>query len=85
MLKATVQVNGVVIPAEVFENCLQGLMSHVESYYSKTYDADNIDALVEIRAEQLLKDHADNALEKLHALCNTLESVEDTIKPHWER
>ena len=39
----------------------------------------------QVRAKKLLKEHADNALQKLQDLSDTLENIEDVFAPYWER
>lgn len=84
-IKAELMFNGVMVSAESFEKTLQGLFDQVETYLREKYDAANLDKLVEERAQQLLKEHADNALDKLYNLTRILEESEDLIVPHWER
>lgn len=82
---ATVQMNGVEVPAEVMESVLQKLFEQVQCHYRNQYDADAFDRRVEEKAKQILQEHADNALEKLHNLTMVLEDPEHLIVPHWER
>jgi hypothetical protein len=82
---ATVKMNGVEVPAEVMENVLQNLINQVEEHYREQYNADAFDKRVEDRAEQILKEHADNVLEKLYSLSTKLEESDSLIKPYWKR
>jgi len=85
VLDVEVLVNGISIPAEDFENTLKSLIDQVETSVRNKYDADNIDKEIEDRANEILKTHANNALESLHELQQKLENVEDLLVPHWER
>lgn len=84
-LTAKVLINNIEVDAESFESTLQGLFERVKKHYADKYDADNLDNLVEERAKELLKQHADNALETLYNLTRTLEESEELLVPHWER
>jgi len=84
-LTATVFINGIEIPAESFEKTLQDLFCRVEESMRKKYNTEEFDARVEDRAKVLLKEYADNALDKITNLCQTLENVEDVLIPYWER
>lgn len=81
----TVFMNGIEVPAESLEKALKSLFNQVESHYKEHYQADAFDAKVEEKAVQLLKEHADNAIEKMHNLMMTLEDSESLLTPHWER
>lgn len=85
LLTASVFVNGIEIPAQDFEDTLQELFEQVENNIKAKYDVPAIDEMVEGRARSLLREHASNALEKLQEFSDTLEQVELSIKPHWER
>lgn len=84
-LTVEVSINGVKVDAESFENTLKNLFEQVENHYSEVYNADNIDNLVEKKAEELIKNHADSALDKLGRLMEVIEDPENIIKPYWER
>lgn len=84
-ITATVQMNGVEVPAEVFEKVLNNLLDQVKVHYREQYDADAFDRRVEDRAKQILKEHADNALDKIHNLSMVLEDSENLLTPYWER
>lgn len=84
-IAATVLMNGVEVPAEILEAALKKLMDQVESHCREHYQADAFDAKVEEKANQLLQEHADNAIEKMQNLMMTLEDAESFLTPHWER
>ncbi len=89
-LEATLQINGVEVPASHLEAFMKSLWKrHEESVESghkelkrKQEDFDN---QVELRAKEILREHADDAVNKLVDLQNSLHNIEDTIKPYWER
>ena len=85
VIEARVSFNGVDADGQLLEDALQKLFKQVEDHYSEQYDADQFDQRVEEKAKALLKEHADNALEKIMKLSDQLENIEDTITPHWER
>ena len=85
VLEATLQINGVEVPAEHLESFMKGLWEHAENQLRKKYKTEDFDRRVEEKAKQLLKDHADNALEELYDLTNKLENIGDVLTPHWER
>ena len=78
-------VNGVEIPAQMMEDWLQFQFESLCKKAKEQYDPENFDKRVEERAKELLKEHADNALEKLEQLQNILYNSEDLLTPHWER
>lgn len=85
VLEATLQINGVDVPAEYLESFMKGLWAHAEEQLREKYNADSFDRKVEEKAEQLLKDHAGNALTQLQDLTEKLESIGEVLTPHWER
>lgn len=85
LLEATLQINGVDVPAEVMESFMKDIWNKACKQYSEKYNAVNIDNLVEERAQQLLKDHADDALTKIGELTDTLNGYDNLLTPHWER
>ena len=84
-LEATLQINGVDVPAEHLESFMKSLWDRAVEQLRTRYKADDFDRQVEEKAKQLLKSHADNALDKLYDLTSKLEGIEDTIKPYRER
>ena len=85
ILEATLQINGVEVPAEHLEKFMKGLWGHAETQLRKKYNADQFDDRVEEKAKQLLEEHADNALEQLCDLQNKLDEVGNVLTPHWVR
>ena len=85
VIEARVSFNGIDTDGQLLEDVLQKLFKQVENHYSEQYDADQFDQRVEEKAKALLKEHADNALEKIRELSDQLENIEYTITPHWER
>lgn len=89
-LEATLQINGVEVPASHLEEFMKSLWKrHEESVESghkelkrKQEDFDN---QVELRAKEVLREHADDTISKLVDMQNSLHNIEDTIKPYWER
>ena len=77
----TVTINGVDIPAQDFEDTLKHFVECVERHV----DVKGFDEKVEEKAHELLKNHADNALDKLYNIASQLENIENTIIPHWSR
>jgi len=84
-LVATLQINGVEVPATVMEEFMKGLWVRAKDDAKYKYDGEKFEQRVEDRANQLLKDHADNALEQLQDLTEKLESIGDVLTPSWER
>lgn len=84
-ITATVQMNGVEVPASVLEDVLKRLFGQVEARYRERYSADAFDKRVEEKAKELLQQHADNALDKLHQLADVLSDSENLLTPYWER
>lgn len=85
VLEAKLTINGVEFPSELIENVLQDLYSRCEEFYKEKYDAKNFDDRVEERAKELLKEHADNAFEKISNLLEVLSDPSVLLTPHWER
>ena len=84
-INCTVQFNDVELPASILEDVLHKLFKQVEDHYSEKYQADAFDQRVEEKAKEIVKEHADNVVEKLYNLAQVLEESGDLIKPHWER
>lgn len=80
-----VSVNGVEIGGDVFEQELKKLIDRVEESFKVKYDATRLDELIEERAKELLKEHADNALEAIYNLTHRLQEAEDLLVPYWQR
>ena len=59
ILEAEVKVNGVLIPAEIFEKWMQKQYKSMEENFKERYDTANFDGRVEERAKELLKEHAE--------------------------
>lgn len=85
VLEATLQINGVDVPAELIEQTMQELYARCEDHFDEKYDSAKFDQRVEERAQELLKEHADNALERMYKLINVLESPDMLLTPSWER
>lgn len=84
-LEAKLTVNGLEIPVQLLEDVMQDLYKRATAEIEDKYGKPDIDAMVEEKAEQLLKEHADNALEKINNLVELLEAPIDLLKPYWER
>lgn len=85
VLEATLQINGVDVSAELIEQTMQELYSRCEEFFKEKYESTKFDQRVEERAQELLKEHADNALERMYKLINVLESPDVLLTPSWER
>ncbi len=84
-LEATLQINGIEVPAQVMEDFMKSLWKSACDEAKLKYDGDSFDNRVEEKARQLLKEHSGNALDKLATLTGQLNDIEETITPHWER
>jgi hypothetical protein len=84
-IRGTILYNGIEVSAESLETSLKGVIVRVESYYREQYHADRFDKAVEEKAEAILKEHADNALNKIRDLAVKLEEADTLLVPHWER
>lgn len=84
-LVATLAMNGVQVSAQILEDVLQKLIAQVEDNIKDEYKVPDIDAMVEEKAKELIKEQADNALCKLYKLADSLEQHENLLTPHWER
>lgn len=84
-LEAEVKVNGVVIPAEVFEKWMHDQYEMMEESFKERYDTANFDNRVEERAKELLKEHADGCLDVMYSLQQKLEEADSMLKMSWER
>lgn len=80
-LNATCFINDVEIPAETIEDYFEDVFDRIEKHHREKYDADNLDNLIEEKAKQLLREHADTALEQLSDLQHKLENIEDVLTP----
>jgi spore coat polysaccharide biosynthesis protein SpsF (cytidylyltransferase family) len=85
IIEATCQFNGVDVTADVLEKVLQNFVKQIEDHCREKYDANNIDKLVEERANEIIKNHADRVLEKLTAIEYVLSDPHNIITPHWGR
>jgi hypothetical protein len=85
IFEATLFINGLSVPAELIETTLQNLYSRCEEFYKEKYDVNNFDERVEARAVELLKTHADNALDKINRLTEILGEPDVQLTPYWER
>jgi hypothetical protein len=85
ILEATLIINGVNVPAELIENTMHDLYAQCEDYYKEKYDAKSFDERVEERAIELLKEHADNALERISRLTEILDNPDVLLTSAWER
>lgn len=79
-VEATVFFNGVELPAETLEEILKHFVKCVE----RSVDLDGFNDKVQAKAEEILKTHTDNILEKLEVLDRVSSSPEDFIKEGWE-
>lgn len=77
--------NGVEVPAETFEKCLQHFVDQVEEQVRDACNADAFEQRVEERAEEILEKHSGGALEIMQSLTETLERYDQILTPHWER
>lgn len=84
-IKVTVQFNGVEAPPEALEKTLHHFSEIHYKQAKEKYNGVNIDKMVEEKALQLIKEQADNALDKIYELSRVLENSEDLLKPYWER
>jgi hypothetical protein len=85
ILEACLTINGVEIPAQIVEDWLQSQFEVLCKKAKENYDPENFDKRVEEKAKELLKLHADNALEKIYELQSRLEDVDSLLTPYWER
>ena len=85
IIDCQVSFNGVKVDGSVLENTLQHFVDTIEKHFKEKYDSDRLDVVIEERAKELLKEHADNALEKLYDLTRKLEESDDLLVPHWDR
>ena len=85
VLEAKLQINGVDVPAEHLESFMKGLWDNANEQLRDKYDVDGFEQRVDNKAKQLLKDHAESALDQLHELTDKLNNIGDVLKPHWER
>ncbi|AHX01086.1 hypothetical protein M316_0021 [Nitrincola phage 1M3-16] len=84
-IDAKASFNGVEVDGSVLEKVLQEFVKQIEDYFVEKYDADEFDRRVEEKAEAIIKEHADNAAEKLSQLSRVLEEHERLLKPYWQR
>jgi ethanolamine utilization protein EutA (predicted chaperonin) len=77
--------NGIEASGEILEKALNNFVEQIDSHYKEHYDANKFDERVEQKAREILKEHADNALEKIDRLFEVLQDSDNIIKPHWER
>lgn len=84
-LTGELTVNGVTVSAQVLEDALQTIFYQIEEHFKEKYDVDKFDEHVEQKAKQLLKEHANDALNVLSDLSDKLHEAEDLLVPHWER
>ncbi len=83
LVSPAVTFNDMPVPAEVFEAALKELYNQCARQLSEQYA--DIEAEVQRRVEQRLKDEAEPVLNKLYELQRVLENVGDVIKPYWEK
>jgi hypothetical protein len=79
-IEATVYFNGVKCPAETLEEVLK----HFVECVKKEVDLGGFNDKVQRKAEQILKTHTDNVLEKLSVLEDISCRPEDFIKEGWD-
>lgn len=84
-LEAEVKINGVVIPAEVFEKWMHDQWEMMEESFKERYDTANFDNRVEERAKELLKEQADKCLDVMYDLQQKLEQADAMLTLRWER
>lgn len=84
ILEATLQINGVDIPAEVMESFMKSLWERAKSHYEEQTNADEFKSKVENRAKELLSDSCGGILSVLNDLQNKLSDVDNLIKYNWE-
>lgn len=85
ILEAEVKVNGVLIPAEIFEQWMHDHYNAMEEKFKERYDASNFDDRVEERAKELLKEQADGCLDVMYNLQQKLEEADSMLTLRWER
>lgn len=56
-----------------------------EKVLKEKYDVANIDKLVNERALEIIKEHADNLIEKLDNIRNVLDDPTNILTPFWDR
>ena len=85
IFEAEVKINGIVLPAEVFEDWMQEQYKNMEESFKERYDAFNFDSRVEERAKELLKEQAGSCLEVMYNLQQKLEEADSMLTLRWER
>lgn len=85
VLEAEVTVNGVKVPAENFEKCLQHLYSNLGDQLRDRYDADKFDERVQQALEKHLEEKGEGISEAMDTLRNALEDAEDIVTPYWNK
>lgn len=79
-VEATVYFNGVKVPAETLEEVLKHFIKCAE----ESVDMKTFNDRVQAKAEEILKTHTDNIMEKLQVLGEINNRPEDFIKNGWE-
>ncbi len=77
--------NGIKVDGSVLESTLQHFVKVIEDEFKEKYDTTRLDDIIENKAKELLKQYADNALDKLQDLQRKLEEVDELLIPHWQR
>lgn len=80
---ATVSMNGVEVPAEVFERVLNNFWEQLERSFEEKYK-DEAKA-VHDAAVKMIEEQAAGVLDKLSDLEDVLRNADDIIKPYWDR
>ena len=86
-INAKIFFNGVEVSGEDFESVMEYFVSYYKDHYAEKYAEKyaDVEQAVEDRAQKLIKEHADNALDVLVELQDKLYNAENLLKPHWER
>lgn len=72
-ITATVQFNGVSVPAHVMEQVLQDLFRQTQEHYRKEYNADNFDTAVTLACEKKIKDTMQKVMEAAQLFVDTVD------------
>lgn len=73
VLEAEVKINGVIIPAEIFEKWMQDQYTIMEEEFKVRYDSEKFDARVEEKARELLNEHAEGVMDAMRVLQDNLK------------
>ena len=79
---ATVFMNGVEVPAEVFEKVLKNFWEQVERHFEEKYKEPKKAA--HKAAVHMIEEQASGILEKMSDIEDVLRNAESIIKPYWD-